>query len=102
MRPKDLRIRFLPVNVCAIMAPLGTRGQAPRIDQSSSVASTLDRSAGPKLAWPPAGRRKYRSWDGSGGPFVLVGGQVTSASGRNDETRRSSKGAPADSCGLWV
>ena len=78
------------------------RAQRPRAGQSSSLRPPSDRKAGPKLAWSSAGRWKCRSWDGSGGPFVLVGGRVTSASGRNDETRRYSKGAPAESWSLGL
>src|SRR6516165_8534252 len=37
MRPKVFRIRFLPVNDCAIMAPLGRAGGGPARDDLSSI-----------------------------------------------------------------
>src|SRR5580658_129936 len=70
MRPKDLRIRFLPVNVCAIRAPLGARAPStgPAQDQTSSGASALGSArAGPEIGprGPPDAGNRDRTCPGA-------------------------------------
>src|SRR5215831_8192093 len=81
MRPKVLRIRFLPVNDCAIVAP-GADGVRPC--SSSCVHPRLRRRAiGPSR---PDGRWKGPAF--AGRPFALVGGRRTAPRGRSTATQK--------------
>src|SRR5579859_1129979 len=55
MRPKDLRIRFLPVNDCAIMAPLRRAESDPRRRVFPCVHPRFGRGTGkyPVTCRPP-------------------------------------------------
>src|ERR1700749_2550415 len=79
MRPKDIRIRFLPVNDCAIVAPLGARTVFAR---RRVHASALGSDGGPVGRMPSAGRWKIpgRSMRPRR-PFALVGGRRTAPRG---------------------
>src|ERR1700678_2933465 len=56
MRPKDLRIRFLPVNDCAIMAPLRRAESVPRRRVCPCVHPRFGRGAR-EMSWLHAVRR---------------------------------------------
>src|ERR1700722_126862 len=83
MRPKDIRIRFLPVKDCAIVAPFGRARRTWGVD-CPRVHPRIERGAGGNTAshMPLAGRWKismthFASWR----PFALVGGWRTTPRG---------------------
>src|SRR5579872_6019288 len=99
MRPKDFRIRFLPVNDCAIRAPLGRAERFPRAVLVH--ASTLGSNGAPRNrgGMPFAGRWKSLNGEAFRRPFALVGGRRTAPRGEC-RTRPAMRARACESC-LW-
>src|SRR4249919_1579124 len=56
MRPNDLRIRFLPVKVCAIFVPWDAAERSPRVGQFVPASTLEPANAGRTLEAPTVAR----------------------------------------------